>query len=513
MIKLLQKEYDEWAQILRDNAEKRQALKDKLDRDSDELLRSYGVDPDADDELLSMPADYIKKNEKLLDKYESALIALDIELDEKQYPIIQTGIDRAIRGKNPKTLYEEAKATIYSHAYDEMSEDAAGAYAIFGGLLTGSVDLNVDDHIVELRNKGEAALADDLQELVDRYIAGEITRSEAEPYKDFEYIVIEVPLPKKVPGKTAIETVDSVRVTTVAIAEQNVTANADLVKKIFSGKSNDPMITSVLKITEGKGNNRKLREVKVSAAINYDGLDNLTVLNRAGAISLYDRLVFNAVASQYDAGNVCMSLDMIADAMRGYSIKGKPSEKQCEAILASLRKLSVLRIQVDTTAAADIYPELKSIRKETYALNMDFVTVSYRNNTWQTAIRVNETPLLLQYAQGVNQVVRKDIKLLATPVQATQENILLQGYLYDRVLGASGRSNYNTILVSSILEELDIVPENFSSRSAYTNKKSKILAATVKILDYWTEQDFIKGYDAVTEQKGKNPSVIKFVLK
>ena len=510
MIELSKKEFDAWGEMLRENVQKRQELKEKLDADNDELLRSAGVDPEGDDLLIELPAAVIKKQEKLQNKYESALVALDQALSEKQSPIIQAGIDRAIRGKTLEAIYEDAKATIYSRAYDEMTTDgAAGVYELFGGTLSGSVDLNVDDHILELRNKGRVDLADDLQDLVDRYTAGEITRTEAEPYKGFEYIKVVVNVPKK---KTVDETTNKVKVDLVAVAENNVNSNADLVKQIFAG-SGKTTLDSLVIYTENKGKkNAVTKKAKAIASIDYEGLSNVTFLARSGYIGRFEKLVFDAVVSLYDAGNECMSVDMIANAMNGYKLTDSASEKQRQDIVDSLRKLSVTRVQIHTREIADLYPAIKNVMKESYILNADFVNVEYRGGTWETAIKVNQTPQLLQYAQALNQVVRKDIKLLAAPIQSNRENILLRGYLYERVINSTNRSNYNIITVDTILKELDISPDNYSSRSGFNNKRSKVVATATKILDYWKQESFIKGYNTETEKKGKHPTVIKFII-
>jgi len=510
MIKLLQNEYNAWRQIIAEYAQKRQELEEKLHADDDALLKSAGVDPEADDLVITLPKAVIKQKEKLFNKYESDLVALDQELDELQSPIIQAGIDRAIKGKTLEAIYHDAKATIYSRTYDEMTltEGSETAYKLFGGLLSGSVDLNIDDHILELRNHDRADLADDLQDLVERYRAGEITRTEAEPYKDFEYIEIIVPLPKKTEGLVEIKKINP--------ATQSVVPTAKLVQDFFKGQiPHNELYPIEMPYTErnksGKITNERV--VKTFVTIDYEGLQELQIMNANNSIGLFDRTVFNAIVSLYDAGNNVITVDMIINAMRGNSLKAHPSEDQRDQVLSSVRKLSTLRMTINTDQCKDYYEGLQSLATEGSVLYTKFVKANYNNNTWDAAIQIIEAPLMFQYAKAVGQIARTDIKLLNCPIQNTKENILLQNYLYNRILSMSKSSlpNYKTILLETILTEIGITRESLTP-SYFRTKKASVVKNTIKILDYWKAEGFIKKYDPVTETKGKNPSIIKFVI-
>lgn len=422
--------------------------------------------------------------------------------------------ERTIKGFSTVKLYEDTVAAIMYDVWRQISTNEISIEKV-GIVISHPAhtwdDLDIYEQVDELscRQDGAEYYAQVLK-LWDRYQEGDITRSEAEPYKDYMPIRVEitVPLPKKTEGLVEIKKINP--------ATQSVVPTAKLVQDFFKGQiPHNELYPIEMPYTErnksGKITNERV--VKTFVTINYEGLQTLQIMNANNSIGLFDRTVFNAIVSLYDAGNNVITVDMIINAMRGNSLKAHPSEDQRAQVLSSVRKLSTLRMTINTDQCKDYYEGLQSLATEGSVLYTKFVTANYRNNTWDTAIQIIEAPLMFQYAKAVGQIARTDIKLLNCPIQNTKENILLQNYLYNRILSMSKNSlpNYKTILLETILTEIGITRESLKP-SYFRIKKASIVKNTIKILDYWKAEGFIKKYDPITETKGKNPSIIKFFI-
>ena len=75
---------------------------------------------------------------------------------------------------------------------------------------------------------------------------------------------------------------------------------------------------------------------------------------------------------------------------------------------------------------------LDKARYDSNLLNAKRLTVSANGQTTE-AIKILDTPILYDYAERRNQIGRFDVKLLDSPVNKTEENIVLDGYLRRRI--------------------------------------------------------------------------------
>lgn len=251
---------------------------------------------------------------------------------------------------------------------------------------------------------------------------------------------------------------------------------------------------------------QKKSPVMTLISINLDEMKDQGVsIQGRRELRSYDQEIHDAITSQYVEG----ANEYITDSMIFDTISGKEgatlNPRQREAISNAITKLMFSHVKIDASQEAEKF----GIDKFVYdgsLLPAERVTVSI-NGTVTECIHLFRTPPLYEYAEKRNQIARMDIKLLNSPVNKNEETIALQGYLYRRILSMKGSSKLPpTIKYETIYKQLEITA---ASEGALRKKKLTIRKTVKKILDYWKEQGFIRGYveNARKSAKGKIESI------
>lgn len=244
-----------------------------------------------------------------------------------------------------------------------------------------------------------------------------------------------------------------------------------------------------------KKKSSKKNPVNSLMTINYDDLPNSIRLNKE--LNGYDREIHDYVVSRYLEGNEYISDSMIYDVASGR--KGATLHpKQKEAISKSMTKMMYSQLWIDASDEAKKW----GVDEFTYdgaVIPAERVTISM-NGERTECYHIFRTPPLYEYANRLDQVARKDVKLLQSPVNKNEDTIILQGYLYRRILAMQGNKTLTRrILYDSVYEKID-----FSSVLREDNqrkKKKTIRDSAKKILEYWKEQGFIKNYFEINSSR------------
>lgn len=249
--------------------------------------------------------------------------------------------------------------------------------------------------------------------------------------------------------------------------------------------------------TEKKGSKKELT-VKVS--IDFDQLEGVRFSRE---LEPFDRIVHDAVASLYEAGNEFITPLMIYRAMTG-NPRADLTEKRFHEIAQSLNKLSAIRISIDANGEAKAY----GMDKVTFKGNLLYTKSVYVEHNGQVNewFKVLERPILLEYAEQKRQIDRVDIKMLNTPVNKNEETIILQDYLLRRIRAMKKSNVSRNILYETVYKQLGADRlEGVEARK----KKAKIREATKKILDFWKDNGEIRGYK---ENTGKNNAILSLTI-
>jgi len=248
------------------------------------------------------------------------------------------------------------------------------------------------------------------------------------------------------------------------------------------------------------------KELLTMVKLNLEKEDNILINDSKRELDPYDRIVHDAVVSLYvDTKNEYITPQMVYRAMTG-NPEAKLNPKQQELVSNSLDKLTRSRITIYATKEVC---EAYGIDKFSYSgmvIAADKVEITIKGNVVE-AYRLLRKPILYEYADKLNQIGRFDIKILNTPVKKNEETLILQDYLYRRILAMKGASKLNhNIVYNTVYEYLNLTA---TSEASLWNKKSKIRKTVKVILDYWKNEGFIISY---TENK-ENNSIVSVTIK
>jgi hypothetical protein len=236
---------------------------------------------------------------------------------------------------------------------------------------------------------------------------------------------------------------------------------------------------------ERKGSKKRITTL---ARVDFENLGGIEIRGSA-ELSAYDREVHDAIATLYvEGGNEFITPRMIYQVMSG-DPNACLNPKQFASISASVDKLRRSRVVIRADEEANAYG-LKKFSFDGNLIAADRITATL-NGTDVECLRILRVPILYEYADKKNQVGRLDIKLLNSPVSKNEESIVLQGYLFRRILSMQGGNLSKTILYETIYSQLDI---SSASEGALRKKKAIVRKKAKEILEYWKTMDFISGY-------------------
>ena len=258
----------------------------------------------------------------------------------------------------------------------------------------------------------------------------------------------------------------------------------------------DSVLTPVA--VEKKGSKKTVTNM---VSINFDEIQEhgLSIRGRR-EITAYDQVIHDAVVTlTIDGDNDVVTTNMIYQTITGNTGHATGvTAKAAQAISESITKLMYSRLILDATEEEDAFNKIH-LSKDSPLLPAERLTVSI-NGQIQEAIHILKTPPLYEYANSTDRIARIDMKLLNSPINKNEEIITLQDYLLRRIVAMQNPKNSlkPTIKYDTLYEHLNITAP---TQGALRKKKATIRKYVKTILDYWVEEDFIKGY---IENKRKN---------
>lgn len=224
-------------------------------------------------------------------------------------------------------------------------------------------------------------------------------------------------------------------------------------------------------------------------SLNYDD-ENIKIYDKDKRFTPYDRTVHNAVCSLFEAGNTNFTPDQVYRAMNGLDDQQYVSPQSVGAITRSLDKQRRIYAKVDYTNEAKAYrKDVRSCIVEDHILSAKKITLEAGGHK-VTGYKLNNKPILYEYAQLTGQVLTVPSKLLNTKdvIRSTEDVIIIREYLIRRIeVMKKNKAQSNRILLERVYEELN-EPEPTKETS---RKVRNIIDALLK--KYVTEK-YIKDY-------------------
>lgn len=276
----------------------------------------------------------------------------------------------------------------------------------------------------------------------------------------------------------------------------------------LSGKAfdveNDVLYTKKL-IAVGVERRGSKKEINTLLSMSFDELEKAGVIIDAKKLTPFDREVHDAITTLFvEGGNDVMSVEMIYRTMIGKP-KARLAPKQAEAITQSITKMMHTLITIDASQEAKAYG-FDNLKYKGNLLYAEMAIASINNNVIE-ALHVIKEPVLYTYANRTNRIGRVDMKLLDSPINKNEETIILQGYLYRRILAMQHGQN-KSIVYDTVYKQLSI---DAPSAAALRKKKADVRSKIKTLLDYWKKEKFIAGY--VENKRGKEMYSVTIRLK
>lgn len=276
----------------------------------------------------------------------------------------------------------------------------------------------------------------------------------------------------------------------------------------LSGKAfdveNDVLYTKKL-IAVGVERRGSKKEINTLLSMSFDELEKAGVIIDAKKLTPFDREVHDAITTLFvEGGNDVMSVEMIYRTMIGKP-KARLAPKQAEAITQSITKMMHTLITIDASQEAKAYG-FDNLKYRGNLLYAEMAIASINNNVIE-ALHVIKEPVLYTYANRTNRIGRVDMKLLDSPINKNEETIILQGYLYRRILAIQHGQN-KSIVYDTVYKQLSI---DAPSAAALRKKKADVRSKIKTLLDYWKKEKFIAGY--VENKRGQEMYSVTIRLK
>ena len=221
------------------------------------------------------------------------------------------------------------------------------------------------------------------------------------------------------------------------------------------------------------------KQLTILYSINFDSLgDNVTITRK---LEPFDKRVYLAVSALYNAGNSIISFSQIYRTMGNTH---SPNAHDIEKISDSIAKMAAARVSLDNTQEAKSY----KYDKFTYTaslLPMERLEGVINGKAVEAAIHLFREPPLVSFARGRKQITTIERQLLETPVNKTDQNLLLEDYLIERIAHAKAGRQPAKILYDTLYAEARITTKKQRQRAG-----DKLGA----ILGHYVKCGFINGY-------------------
>ena len=243
-----------------------------------------------------------------------------------------------------------------------------------------------------------------------------------------------------------------------------------------------------IRFNVAKHNSGKRANVLYSIDFNNLG-EGVTITKK---LTPFDKRVMIAAAALYNAGNEVVSVSQIYEKMGN---AGRPSAKQVEKINESLTKLEAAHIFLTNDygedAETETYPK-RAIKFEYSGslLPMERMSAYINGQLVETAVHLFREPPLVSFARGRHQITTVEPKLLQSPLSKTDQNLMIDDYLIDRIAKMKRtKTNHKQVITKILFESL-----NKECKRTTTKQKQRTPETVYKYLDYYKKCGFISGY-------------------
>lgn len=216
--------------------------------------------------------------------------------------------------------------------------------------------------------------------------------------------------------------------------------------------------------------------------INFDELEKgLTITKQ---LTPFDKRVYIAAAALFNAGNETVSIRQIYKSMGNI---GEPPMRDIQKINDSLTKMSAARVYLDNIKEITEMKGYKHFKYDASLLPFERVSAYVNGQLTESAIHFFREPPLISFAKKRKQITTFPRKVLESPVNKTDANLMIDDYLLERI-GRMKDDKGNTprkMLYDTIFKQCQIKTAKQKQRAPEKIKR---------YLDFYKKVGHIKDY-------------------
>ncbi len=207
------------------------------------------------------------------------------------------------------------------------------------------------------------------------------------------------------------------------------------------------------------------KEANAIYSIDFSNLENELQITRK--LTAFDKRVYVAIGSLYNAGNEVMTLTQVYSCMGN---AGRPCSNDIKNINDSITKLSGARIHLDNIGETNVYKTRRKFEYDGQLLYMERISAYVNGQFVDGAIHPLREPPLIEFARKRGQITTIERKVLESPLRKTEGNLKLDDYLLEAIATMKNKAEKkapwnNKILYATIYRENGITERKERSRA------------------------------------------------
>lgn len=257
----------------------------------------------------------------------------------------------------------------------------------------------------------------------------------------------------------------------------------------------------------GQGEKKKGKEVNsiVSLECVLDDEEGIEITRQ---LSDFDITLYGSLATLYEAGKHVFTLRELAEQTYG---EGRITKQQTETVekSAELLRRTLLRADISEEIRAHKLVDPETGEPWEHGKINDFlfsamaIELISTNGKKTKGYKFNDMPIGLRYAKAKKQIISYETKYLDTRSAGsnTERNVVIRGYLLQRIAQAKGGKMSNTIRCEKIYDKAGINKESRTER----NRVDKYVTG---LMELWRKQGLFKDYEIVGEGRRRMAKII-----
>lgn len=163
-------------------------------------------------------------------------------------------------------------------------------------------------------------------------------------------------------------------------------------------------------------------------SINFDELPTGVKITKQ--LTQFDKRAYIAAAALYNAGNKVITATQVFSMMGNSK---KPNTDDIQKVNDSLTKMGAARVYIDNAQEVQQAKGYKHFKYDAPLLPFERISAYINGQLTESAIHLFREPPLISFARQRNQITTINRQLLESPINKTDANLLIDGYLLERI--------------------------------------------------------------------------------